>query len=74
VQTSEAAALVPSVNSGQGLSLAKEGEMRPYQAAKRLLARSPALAALPILMVACGAGVSEEEFQAVQGDLQAAQA
>ena len=48
--------------------------MRSYQATKRLLAWSPALAALPILMVACGGGVSEEELQAVQGDLQAAQA
>ena len=30
--------------------------------------------ALPILLAACGGGVSQEEFDAVQGDLQAAQA
>ena len=32
------------------------------------------LLALPILLTACGNGVSQEEFDAVQGDLQAAQA
>ncbi len=32
------------------------------------------LAVLPILLAACGDGVSDEEFAAVQGDLQAAQA
>ena len=32
------------------------------------------LLALPILLAACGSGVSQEEFDAVQGDLQATQA
>ncbi len=32
------------------------------------------LLALPILLTACGSGVSQEEFDSVQGDLQAAQA
>jgi len=32
------------------------------------------LLAIPILLAACGGGLSQEEFDAVQGDLQAAQA
>ena len=32
------------------------------------------LLALPVVLAACGGGVSQEEFDAVQGDLQAAQA